>query len=367
MVSNKQSTLTNRYVCLSMRHVMKKGWTIALVLLLIGCAGAYIWYSRLKTNAAAEGGAHDNTLKPRLEMSNLEITNIDDDKIDMNVRMLIDNPLPVGFKAKRLNYTVLMANTPIVEDSYEKAIEVESGDSTYVTLPMKVLLKQLSTVLKTLDKKDVDSTTYTVRSTFDLDVPILGDRTFKQTITKRLPTYYVPEIKIEDIDFGKVGLKSTEVATKVSVLNKNKFPYNFTDTHYSIIIDGKEIAQGDQEEPILIKAQATTPVVFPVTMKPGQVLGLLPEALFEKETTPYLVKFRCKIIDKDNSAAFSNSKLNTQIKGTLADFKNLASQAKEKKEAQREERKEERKEERQEKREEKREERKERREERKAD
>lgn len=74
---------------------MKKGWIIALALLLIGFIGAYIWYNRLKNNAADEGGAYDNTLKPRLEMSTLEITDIDDDRINMNVKLLIDNPLPL--------------------------------------------------------------------------------------------------------------------------------------------------------------------------------------------------------------------------------------------------------------------------------
>ena len=345
---------------------MKKGGIIALGLLLLGGIGAYVWYNRVKTNAAAEGRPHDDTLKPRLEMGNMTITDIDDNKIDMTVRLLIDNPLPVGFRAKRLNYTVLMANTPVVEDSYEKAIEIKSGDSTYVTLPMKVLINKLATVLKTLDKKDIDSTTYTVRSTFDLDVPILGERTFKTTITKRLPTFYLPEIKIENIDLGKIGLKRTDVATKVSIRNKNKFPFNFTDTHYSVTIDGKQIAEGDQREPILIKAQATTPVVFPVTMKPGQLLSLLPDALFNKETTPYVVNFRAKLIDKKGSNMFSNSELNTQVKGTLADFKKIADKVGAKADAKKDAERTERKEERQERREERKEERQEKRAERKA-
>jgi len=300
---------------------MKKGWLIALGLLLLGCIGAYIWYNRLKNNAEAEGGAYDDTLKPRLEVSTLEITNIDDDVISMNVKMLIDNPLPVGFKANNLKYTVYMAKTPIIEETYGKPIEVESGDSTLITLPMKLLSKKLATVLKTLEEKGIDSTTYGVRAAFDLDVPIVGERTFTQTIEKRLPTYYIPEIKIEDIDFGKLGLKQTDVAAKVNVVNKNKFPYNITDTHYTVSIDGKEIADGSQPEPILIKEQATTPVVFPVTVKPGQSLSLLPKMLFDKKNTPFLVTFRCKIIDKDGNAAFDNSKLNTTIRGTLADFK----------------------------------------------
>lgn len=346
---------------------MKKGWIIALALLLLGGIGAYVWYNRLSTNAAAEGGPYDDTLKPRLEMSNVTITNIDDNAVDMNVRLLIDNPLPVGFKAKRLNYTVLMANTPIVEDSYEKPIEIKSGDSTYLTLPMKLLIDKLTTVLKTLDRKDIDSTTYTVRSTFDLDVPILGERTFKTTINKRLPTYYLPEIKVDDIDFGRVGLKRTDVTAKVNIRNRNKYPLNFTDTHYSVTIDGKQIAEGDQPEPILIRAQATTPVVFPVAMKPGKVLGLLDELLFKKETTPFVVNFRAKLVDKEGSAMFSNSRLNTQIRGTLADFKNIAAKASAKADAKKDADQADQKEERQEKREVKKEERQEKRAERRRE
>ncbi|GAB3497965.1 hypothetical protein GCM10027341_18840 [Spirosoma knui] len=300
---------------------MKKGWIIALGLLLLGALGAYIWYNRLKSNAAAEGGAYDDTLKPRLEMSTMEITNIDDDVITMNLKMLIDNPLPVGFKANRLRYTVYMAKTPIMEESYDKAIEVKSGDSTLVMIPAKLYIKQLNTVLKTLDRKDIDNTTYGVRAAFDLDVPILGDRTFTQTFEKRLPTFYVPKVKIDDIDFGKLGLKQTDVAAKVNITNENKFPFSFTDTHYTVSIDGKLIAEGDQPEPVLIKAQGTTPVVFPVTMKPGKTLGLVPKMLFDKKDTPFLVTFKSKLVSKDDNPMFSNSQMNTTVRGSLADFK----------------------------------------------
>lgn len=305
------------------RYVMKKGWIIVLVLLLIGGIGAYVWYSRLKSSAATEGGAHDNTLKPRLEMGRMNINNISENTIDMTMQLLIDNPLPVGFKAHQLDYTVYIANTPVINDSYKKPIEIKSGDSTMVTLPVKIKAKTLAEVLKTLERKGIDSTTYKVRSSFALDVPILGEKTFAITIERRLPTLYLPQIKIEDIDFGPLGLKRTDVATKVNVTNKNKFPFNFTDAHYTVTIDGKEIADGHQKDPILIKAQATTPVIFPVTARPGKTLSVLPKILFDKKDTPYLVTFRCKIISKDDNAAFSDSKFATVIKGTLDDLKKL--------------------------------------------
>lgn len=300
---------------------MKKGWTIALLLLLVGCIGAYVWYSRLRNEANAEGGAYDGTLKPRVELSRFDFTDISDDNISMNMYLLIDNPLPIEFKARKVNYSFYINGQELVNDSYEKVVSLQSKDSTTIALPAKLKAKKMTQVLKDLEQRGVDSTNYRLRTTFDLDVPILGERTFTIDETRRLPTYYIPQVKVDDIDLGKLSLKSMDVAAKVNIINKNKFPYNITDTHYTITINGKQIAEGDQPEPILIKEQSTTPVVFPVTVKPGQALGLLPKALFDKKDTPYEVVFRCKILDKNNNPMFQESKYMSTVRGTLADFK----------------------------------------------
>lgn len=300
---------------------MKKGWIITLALILLGSISTYIVYNRLKTNARAEGGPYDDTLKPRLEMSHIDLTNISDEEVSLTIHLLIDNPLPVGFRANKVDYTVLIADTPVVTDAYAKPIQVKSSDSTLIALPAKLKLKTLKQVLQTLERKGIDSTTYAIRTTFALDVPILGERTFAVTSSHRLPTYHIPQIKVEDIDFGKLNLKSQDVAAKVAVTNKNKFPYNITDTRYTVTIDGKQIAEGYQPEPILIHAQSVTPVVFPVTGKPGKTLSVLPKMLFDKKHTPYTIAFSCKIIDKSGNLSFKNSKLVATIRGTLDDFK----------------------------------------------
>lgn len=302
---------------------MKKGWLIVLILLLIGGLGAYIWFRNVKDKRTAEGGPHDDTMKPRLEMTRMAITDISEDTIRMNLYMLIDNPLPVGFKSPGMDYTFYIANTPVMVDAYRKPIEVEAGDSTLVVLPARLVYKTLTKVLETLDRKDIDSTNYTMRAKFALDIPILGKKTFVTTVDKRLPTFYLPKVKIDDIDFGKLGLKRTDVAARVSITNRNKMPINITDAHYTVVIDGKEIADGQQNEPILIKANANTPVVFPVTARPGKTLSVLPKMLFDKKDTPYLVKFQCKLIDKKGNSSFADSKFITTITGKLDDFKKL--------------------------------------------
>ncbi len=300
---------------------MKKGWIIALGLLFIGILGAYLYYNRLKNNAEAEGGAYDGTLKPRVELSRFDFENITDEEISMNMYILLDNPLPVGLTGRNVDYSFYINDQEMVKESYEKTVTVNAQDSTTLTLPAKLDAKKLTGVLEDLERRDVDSANYRLRISFDTDVPILGEKKINIDQTRRLPAYHLLQIKVEDIDYGKLSLKAMDVAAKVNIINKNKLPYNIIDTHYSVVIDGKEIAEGEQTEPILIDKESTTAVVFPMTVKPGKVLGLLPKALFDKKDTPYAITFRCKILDKNNNPMFQQSKFVTTIKGTLLDFK----------------------------------------------
>lgn len=303
---------------------MKKGWIIAFILLLLGSVGTLIWYNNLKHKAKSEGGAYDGTLKPRLEMSRIDLSDVSDEAIKMNMHLLIDNPLPVSFTAKKVDYTIYIDNEEVMRSAYDKTIEVKSQDSTEISLPARLEVKKLTSLLKRLEAKHIDSADYRVISIFALDVPIAGERTFTNTQSKRMPTFHIPEFKVIDIDLGKLGLKTADVAAKISCVNKNKFPFDIRDTHYSVTIDGKQIAEGDQPQPILIKAQSTTPFVLPTTVKPGQSLGLLPKMLFDKKNTKVAVAFRCKVIDKSNNPMFQNSKFASTIRGTLADFVNAA-------------------------------------------
>ncbi|MBO0933330.1 NDR1/HIN1-like protein [Fibrella aquatilis] len=299
---------------------MKRGWIIALTLLLVGCLGALIWYNQLKNKAQAEGGAYDGTLKPRLELSRFDISDVSDEAIKLNMHLLIDNPLPVSFTAKKVDYIIFIDNEEVMRSAYEKTISVKSQDSTLVSLPARLEVKKLTALLKRLEAKHIDSADYRVVSVFALDVPLAGERTFTNTQTKRMPTFHIPEIKITDIDFGKLGLKTTDVTAKISCLNKNKFPFEIRDTHYTVTIDDKEIAEGDQPQPIRIRAQATTPFVMPTTVKPGQSLGLLPKMMFDQKNTKVAIAFRCKLIDPNKNPMFNDSKFASTIRGTLADF-----------------------------------------------
>ncbi len=305
---------------------MKKGWLITIGLVLAGCILAFIWYRQQVKRAAEE--PYGTVLKPRLELSSWEVTDIDADLVKVNGKLLIDNPLPVGFKAKRMYFEFLIDSTVVSRGDYPQTIAVEPSDSSTITIPVEVPLKPLEAKLKHLYEYNIDSVVYTVRTRFDLDVPLLGNRTFTDTLNRKLPTVYVPTLKIERVKIGKIGLNESELAMNISVGNRNAFPIRFFDTRYVVSVDGKEIAEGYQPDSILIEKQSTTPVVLPLTLKPNTLLGLTGKMLFDKKDTPMLVRFQCKLIDKDGDNLFRDSKMTMRVEGTMAEFMQAATQLK---------------------------------------
>ncbi len=102
---------------------MKKGWWIALGLLLVGLVGTAIWYSRLRKVADP---AHEPVaaITPKVTINSVNISNIDSEAVSLLVSMTVDNPLPVAFRAQKLRYTAFVARTPVLTEAYPKPIVV---------------------------------------------------------------------------------------------------------------------------------------------------------------------------------------------------------------------------------------------------
>ncbi len=188
------------------------------------------------------------------------------------------------------------------------------------TIPARLLLKTLNGVLTTLIRKHIDSTTYGVRVAFDLDVPVLGQRTFTRTIENRAPTLHPPTFAVRKIVLGKLNLKRQDIAITLVIGNPNRFGLRLAELVYSVSIDGKLVATGSRPGSINIRKRGDTPVMVPVTVRPGQFGGVARKALFAKKKTTFAVRLSGLLLKKEAQPFLKRSHLKASITGTLADI-----------------------------------------------
>jgi LEA14-like dessication related protein len=291
-------------------------WLIVLGILALVAVGLWFFWrspsSPLKKEVAK--------LKPELSVASVNINDIDEDRISATAKIILKNNLPMEVKTNRLDYVIYIDSTKIIEDSYSKPITIRSSDTTAIRLPMEIMHRQMTAALKRLDNKDIDSADYSIRATFQVDVPIAGERDFTMNMSKRLPAYRLPKVKMGDIDMGKFGLKETSVDMVVHVTNENNFPIKMKDAKYKLTIDNDEnVMEGELQEVVNIRPNSTTPVAMNVDMKTMKVPKLGWKMLFDKDDTHFKMNFSSKLISENG--ILNNSKMAMNMQGTLEELK----------------------------------------------
>lgn len=296
-----------------------KKWLIALAIVALLAVALWLWWRAPHSSIKREA----QQLKPELNIASLNITDIDEDKISATSKIILRNNLPVEVKTNRLDYVIYIDSAKVIEDSYSKPITIRSSGTAAISLPMEIMFKKMTAVLKRFENKNIDSADYSMRATFQVDVPIAGERNFTMNFSKRLPALRLLKAKMGDIDIGKLGLKESSLDMTLNVQNPNAFPVKMKEGKYKLTIDNDEnVMEGVMQEVVNIPANGTAPVSMHVDMKTMKIPKLGWKMLFDKKDTHFKLNFSSKLIS--DNGMLNNSNIAFNMSGTLDELKNMA-------------------------------------------
>lgn len=285
---------------------------IIIILLLVAVAFG-VWYFFKKSNPDAVTG-----LKPHVEMSIARISDVTDSTIKMDLKLLVNNPLPVGMHLKNINYVVKMNGTTIVEDHYDKPLEVNAADSSLLTLPAKVKIKKLRIEGDDLAAKGQDSAEYHFTTILHFEKSYLGKDSLVLEMDKRLPLYRLPMIKMAGYDFKKLGLKESDIVVKVEVTNLNPFSLEFQNPRYAMDLGKqKRFAEGAVTGITKVKSKSKDIYEIPLSVSLGKVIKAGAQMIGKGKELPFTFYFKGKI--KSESEVLNNSDINLVMDGELKD------------------------------------------------
>ncbi|MBO9613989.1 MAG: Water stress and hypersensitive response domain-containing protein [Dyadobacter sp.] len=285
-----------------------------LILVLIAAVAFAVWYFFRKSDPDPASG-----LKPRVEMTIAHISEITDSTIKMELKTLVHNPLPVGMHLKNINYVVKMNDKTIVEDHYNKPLEVKAADSSLLTLPAKVKIRNLRVEGDEEAAKGQDSANYHFKTILHFEKPFLGKDSLVLDIDKRLPLYRLPKIRMAGYDFKKLGLKESDIVVKVEVGNMNPFSLEFQDPVYAMDLGKqKRFAEGAVKGITKVKSKSRDIYEIPLEVSLGKVIKAGAQMLGKGKDLPFSFYFKSKI--KSESDVLNNSDINLIMDGELKDL-----------------------------------------------
>ncbi len=294
---------------------MKKILITVVILAVLAGLGWFLFKRYERKNANPVSG-----LKPRVEMSLAEISSITDSTMDMSMKVLIDNPLPLSMDIKSFAYEVKVDGVQIIDSDYAKPLQIEPRDSVTLDIPTELNIDTFSKVAKKGEAAGQDSALYQFEVFLKLAKPVLGYDTLRIEMEKRLPLYHLPEIEVVGIDLEKFRLRKSEMVIDLRFVNKNDFAIQFKNMKYSIDL-GKEKTTINGQYPGVTRVPARSDKVYqiPVQIELGKMINAGTQMLFQGKKFPYTVHLRSQIVT-DNEI-LKNSKLAMRIQGNMEDMK----------------------------------------------
>lgn len=260
-------------------------------------------------------------LMPEMEVATLDVSDIDSERIEAVSKIILKNPFPVEININRLDYEIYIDSTKVIEDAYNEPIKIASSDSTIIEMPMEVMADPLAGVLKYFNDHNVDSADYLINATFQVDVPIAGEREFTMSISERLPAFRLLKIQIESVDLNVLDFDKDGIDMVVQVTNPNAFPLGLKDGNFSFNIEEQFTMQGALEEIVDIPANSTKNISIHAEITNGNIPKAGWQFLTDKKDTRFQYSFNSTLIS--DSEILDNSSMTISVEGTLDEIVNV--------------------------------------------
>lgn len=203
---------------------------------------------------------------PKIAFRQMQLTNLTPERADVKMRMIIDNPAPIGFKIDSLFYVVFIADQEVARTTYPDTLRLKAKDSTELTLPLTLYYDKLKDVTDRLANQGQDSVLYRINATIFSTTKLIPKDKFNLKVEKKLPLITVPDVKITNIKVNDLKLKGATMQVEAAVRNRNVFPISFKDLAYSVQIEDNEAVEGNKPGIVKIPANGSASFTIPVQL-----------------------------------------------------------------------------------------------------
>jgi LEA14-like dessication related protein len=306
-----------------MKH--KARWIFLSILILI-LLGIGILFLIQYSHYAKDKSPYRTLFIPRLELGVFEITNLQADRIDLNSKMLIHNPLPLNLAADSMSYRLYISGVEVVKSSYPKSVNIEHWDSSWINMPVTVYTEKLLNILDKEDKRGKDSVVYGVKATFYTHIPFKKE--FNVDVDKLLAIFYIPTLELAKLDYDSFSLKGVTLYIHTRIGNRNKFPFKFKNLKYKFALADYPWVSGAKPGVIDIRERDTTDLTLPLRVSFTGIFKSLGPLIRKGGKTDYKFGLDLRLVADNN--AIRDSKVVVSNHGTLKEIVQLAKENKQK-------------------------------------
>ena len=252
-------------------------------------------------------------LTPQIDAAIVELTGISRQKVEMIVKLKINNPLPFTLTADSFSFRLSMDGQKIIYSTYTQSVSVKRNDSTWISLPLSVLRQDINAISSRADQQQKDSVMYVLDATFYTHIPF--KKSFNVQKIKLLPVIHILSLKINKIEIDSLKFSNASLTIHTLFINKNAFPLNFSDINYTMLIQNHQWATGGRNGKVHIPAKSNTEIDMPMHVNFKQIGKTAFDLLTKSDSVDYDFTVTLKLVTENKS--IKNNKVVIESAGKL--------------------------------------------------
>ncbi len=223
-----------------------------------------LFFFALSLFSCAELTKHADTIKPTAKVTGMQFANINFEQVDLIFDLAVENKNPIPLKLAGLDYDLKIENQSLVSGSSNKAIKIKANSTSPVQLPITLKFDDLKKLPGELWSKD--KITYQLLSSFNVNLPVIGNYAIPVSKTGELPVPKLPDVKIKDVNVKSISFTTAELVARIEVDNPNDFALGLNNINYQLIINQKNWGQGKISDTVNIPKKGKAVIEIPLKL-----------------------------------------------------------------------------------------------------
>jgi LEA14-like dessication related protein len=194
----------------------------------------------------------------------MRLANINFEQADLVFDLAVENKNPVALDLAGVDYDLKIANQSLVSGVTAQAIKIKANATSPVQLPITLKFADLKKLPGELWNKDKFS--YQLDTTFNLNLPLIGNYAIPVSKQGELPVPKIPEIKVKDVKVKNLSFTTADLVTRVEISNPNAFDIAMSDFDYQLNINQQTWGKGNLSEKNNIPQKGKTIIDIPIKL-----------------------------------------------------------------------------------------------------
>jgi LEA14-like dessication related protein len=205
-----------------------------------------------------------NIQKPVVNLSDVKMTGLSFDSVDLLFHIDIDNPNNVGIKLAGFDYDLQIEDNSFINGKQDNGLAIKANGSEIIKLPLTLKFKDIYNTFSIV--KDLDSVQYKLNSGLSFNLPVLGDIRIPVTKSGNIPTLKLPSINFKKLKMDQIKLTGADLTLQIKVDNHNAFAFILKNIDYKLNVAGTQWIDGKMNQSMNISAKQENIINIPISL-----------------------------------------------------------------------------------------------------